>query len=356
MLNQGIDMDVSYNILIVDDVSDNIKIAESILKDSGYNFLFAGGASQALYTAKERSIDLVLVDVMMPELHGFDVIEALNNDTYTKNIPIIFVAEKTTDDDYYISKGFELGAIDCITIPFNKTELSYRVSTHLSLYKAEKILKQNCLDLNVKIENDDKLLSELESTQQEIINILTELMESTCDETGKHIKRVAELSKLLASLHDGISDDEVQTIFHAAPLHDIGKITIDRDILNKPSKLSEREFRYMKEHTTNAHYFLKKSQKKLIKAGDIIAYQHHEWWNGTGYPRGLKGEEIHIYGRIVAIGDVLDTLTHKRVYKESWGFEEAAKYIIEHRGVQFDPYLVELFENNLDKFREIIEN
>ncbi len=345
-------MDLSYDVLIVDDVSDNIKVAMNILNENNYNFSFATNGKQALEIIKEKNFDLILLDIMMPELNGFDVCSTLKSNPLTQDIPIIFVTAKADIDS--LSKGFELGAVDYITKPFHPAELLSRVSTHLELYRAKKILKQNNLDLNVKIkQNEYRLLSELESSQKEIIYILTELMESTSDETGKHIKRVAEFSKLLATLHESISDEEAQTIYDASPMHDIGKITIDQEVLHKPSRLTEDEFNAMKLHTTNAHKLLSKSKRKLIQAADIIAHQHHEKWNGKGYPQGLKGEEIHIYGRIVALADVVDALTHKRVYKESWSFDEAARYIIEHKGTQFDPYLVELFENNLDLFRKI---
>ncbi|EDZ62751.1 response regulator receiver (CheY-like) modulated metal dependent phosphohydrolase [Sulfurimonas gotlandica GD1] len=347
-------MDLSYNILIVDDVSDNIKVAMNILKENNYNFSFAINGNQALDIVKTKDFDLILLDIMMPDLNGFDVIKALKNNSSTKNIPIIFLTAKADIDS--ITEGFELGAVDYITKPFHPSELISRVSTHLELYRSRKVLEQNNLNLNVKIKhNENRLLSELEATQREIIYILTEVMESSSDETGRHIKRVAHLSEFLAELHESISDDEALIIKHASALHDIGKITIDQNILNKPDKLSEEEFCAMKEHTINAHTLLKNSKRKLIQASDIIAYQHHEKYNGKGYPQGLKGEEIHIYGRIVALADVLDALMHKRAYKDSWTFEEAAKYIIEHKGTQFDPYLVELFENNLDDFRDIVE-
>ncbi|WP_415398382.1 HD domain-containing phosphohydrolase [Sulfurimonas sp. CS5] len=348
-------MDLSYNILIVDDVSDNIKVAMNILKENNYNFSFAVNGTQALEIVKTKDFDLILLDIMMPDINGFDVIKTLKNDFITKKIPIIFLTAKADIDS--ITNGFELGAVDYITKPFHPSELISRVSTHLELYRAKKILEQNNLNLNVKIKhNENRLLTELEETQRDIIYMLTELMESSIDETGEHTKRVVDISELLAKLHKSINNDEALILKHASALHDIGKITIDQNILNKPGKLSEEEFSMIKEHTINAHAILKNSKRKLIQASDIIAYQHHEKYNGKGYPQGLKGEEIHIYGRIVALADVLDALTHKRVYKDSWSFDKAAKYIIEHKGTQFDPYLVELFENNIDDFKNILED
>lgn len=347
-------MDTACNVLIVDDVSDNIKVAMNILKENNYNFSFALNGKQALEIVKTKDFDLILLDIMMPQMNGFDVCKILKNDPLTHDIPIIFLTAKADIDS--LTEGFRVGAVDYITKPFYADELMSRAVTHIELYRAKKILKQNNLDLNVKISQSEKrFLSELESNQKEIIYLLTEIMEDTSDETGKHIKRVADISKLLATLHESLSDNEVEEILFAAPLHDIGKITIPHEILHKPARLTEEEFKVMQAHTTNAHNLLKKSNRRLMKAGDIIAYQHHEKWDGSGYPQGLKAEDIHIYARIVALADVLDALTHVRIYKKPWNFKEAVDYIIERKGTQFDPYLVELFENNLESFRIIIE-
>lgn len=348
-------MDLTYNILIVDDISDNIKVAMNTLKENNYNFSFAMNGEEALKIVKTKQFDLILLDVMMPKLDGFEVCTRLKKDPQTQDIPVIFLTAKADVDS--LSKGFALGGVDYITKPFHSAELIARVSTHLELYRSKQILKQNNLNLNVKAKRtEERLLTELEDEQREMIAILTELMEATSDETGKHVRRVSSLSKELATLHESLSEDDVYLIADAAPMHDIGKITSDPAILHKPSRLTEKEFAHIKEHTSNAHQFLSRSKRKMIQAADVIAHQHHEKWNGTGYPQGLKGEEIHIYGRIVALADVLDALTHKRLYKDSWSFENAAKYIIEHKNVQFDPYLIEIFENNLDRFRKIIED
>ncbi len=347
-------MDISYNVLIVDDVSDNIKVAMNILKENNYNFSFALNGRQTLDLIKTTKFDIILLDIMMPQMSGFDVCKILKSDPYTQDIPIIFLTAKA--DIESITEGFKLGAVDYIVKPFYADELISRVATHLELYRAKLVLKQNNLDLNVKIQkSQQRYLSELEQNQKDIIYLLTELMEATSDETGKHIKRVAEVSRLLATLHESFTQSEVEDVFFAAPLHDIGKITIPYKILHKPARFTLEEAKIMQAHTTNAHNLLKQYNRKFMIAGDMIAYQHHEHWDGSGYPQGLKGEDIHIYARIVALADVLDALTHVRVYKESWSFEEGAKYIIERKGTQFDPYLVELFETNMDSFRKIIE-
>jgi len=347
-------MDLSYNILIVDDVIDNIKVAMNILREGNYKFSFATNGIEALKIIKTKNFDLILLDIMMPDIDGYEVCRQLKENHDTKEIPIIFLTAKVDIDS--ISRGFQLGAVDYITKPYHSEELLARVSTHVELYRAKSVLRQNNLNLSMRLKyNEDRLLTELETSQKELIFLLTELMESTSDETGMHIKRVAQLSGLLARLHHSVSDEDAQAIYFATPMHDIGKMTIDQKILNKPSKLNEEEFEIIKNHTENAYKLLRKSKRKLIQMAAIIAHQHHEKWNGQGYPQGLKGEEIHIYGRIVALADVLDALTHKRVYKESWSFDKATAYIKDHRGTQFDPYIVDLFEEHIDDFRKIIE-
>ena len=346
-------MDLSYDVLIVDDVAENIKVAMNILRENNYNFSFAVNGAEALDIVRKKNFDLILLDIMMPELNGFDVIKILKSNPNTAEIPVIFITAKTDIDSF--AKGFELGAVDYITKPFHPLELLSRVSTHIELYRSRVVLQQNNLNLNIKIkENEHRLLSELESSQKEIIFLLTELMESTSDETGKHIKRVAKYSRLLGQLHESLSEKEANLLYDSSPLHDIGKITIPHEILHKSGKLTHDEFNIMKSHTTKAHSILKHSSREIIKTADIIAHQHHEKWNGTGYPHGLKGDEIHVFGRIVALADVLDALTHKRIYKEAWSFDDAVKYITDHKGTQFDPYLVDLFNKNLDKFEEIV--
>jgi putative two-component system response regulator len=297
---------------------------------------------------------LILLDIMMPKMDGFEVCRRMKADPRLEKIPVIFLTAKVDVDS--ITEGFELGAVDYITKPFHPAELLARVNTHLTLYTAKETLRFHNMRLETKLKNEAKrLFSELESSQLEMIYILTELMESTSDETGKHIRRVAEYSRLLAHYHDSLSDDDADVIFHAAPMHDIGKIAVPHDILHKPARLTEDEFAMMKMHTTKAHEFLRHSKRRILKAADIIAHEHHEKWNGQGYPRGLKGEEIHIFGRIVALADVFDALTHKRLYKQAWEVEEAIKYIKDHSGTQFDPALVDTFLEHIDEFIAIAQ-
>jgi len=348
-------MNINYNVLIVDDVVDNIQVAMNVLREENYDLSFALSGEEALSLVKEHSFDLILLDIMMPGIDGYEVCKQLKKDTFTKDIPVIFLTAKTNIES--ISNAFEIGAVDYITKPFNPDELIARVKNHLELYKAKIILSQHNISLEIKAKKEkERLLSELEKNQREIIYILAELTETISDETGKHIKRVAEISKLLTYYHPSLSQDDIDTVYCAAPMHDIGKVAVDQHILHKPSSLTREEFEVMKTHTELAHKFLKNSDRKIIQSADIIAMQHHEKYDGSGYPKGLVGEDIHIYGRIVAIADVFDALTHKRVYKDSWSPEDATAYIQKNSGSHFDPFLVDIFMEHVEEFIALIQN
>ncbi len=338
-------------ILIVDDVLDNIKVAMSILKEDGYDFSYATHGAEALTLLKEDAakISLILLDIMMPDMDGFAVCRQIKQNPQTKEIPIIFLTAKV--DVESIKKGFSLGAVDYISKPFHADELLARAKMHVQFYQAQQLLQQNNLVLGSKIVFQQKrLISELEENQKEMIWMLTELMEATSDETGKHIRRVAEISSLLAHYHPALDSMDEENLYHASPMHDIGKMTVPYQILHKPGRYTEDEFNQMKAHTSNAYELLGHSKRQIIKAAAIIAHEHHEKWNGQGYPRQLKGEDIHIYGRIVSLADVFDALTHQRCYKDAWSIDKAVKYIKEHSGTQFDPELVDIFINHLDEF------
>ncbi len=338
-----------FHILIVDDVSDNIQVAMSILKEKNYQFSFALHGEQALELIWGHDFDLILLDIMMPGIDGYEVCRRIKAKPDTQDIPVIFLTAKVDVDS--IKEGFDVGAVDYITKPFHPEELIARVKTHLELYAAKRILKRYNLSLKNRLAlREKRLMTELEENQKEMIYVLTELMEANSDETGRHIRRVAEYSRLLAHYHPSISEEDAQVIFHAAPMHDIGKIAIPHDILHKPGRLTEDEFNIMKTHTTRAHDVLKISDRKFIKAAEVIAMQHHEKWDGSGYPQGLARDKIHIYARIVAIADVFDALTHHRVYKEAWPVDRAVEYIIQHKNTQFDPVLVDIFIEHVDEF------
>lgn len=344
------------HILIIDDVVDNIKVAMNILKEEHKDFSFATNGMEALelLEAKPTTFDLILLDIMMPGIDGFKVCQNIKQNLRIQDIPIIFLTAKVDVDS--IDKGFSLGAVDYISKPFQTTELLARVRTHIQLYQSKKMLEINNISLEAKIHYQHKrLLSELEDNQKEMIWMLTELMESTSDETGKHIRRVAEICSLLAHFHPSLTVEDADTLFHASPMHDIGKMTIPQKILHKPGRYTEEEFDVMKNHTSNAYELLCGSKRKLIKAAAVIAHEHHEKWNGEWYPRQLKGNNIHIYGRIVALADVFDALSHKRCYKDAWAMEDVIDYIKKQRGIQFDPQLVDIILENINEFQKIIK-
>lgn len=341
-------------ILIIDDVIDNIRVAMNILKEHNYDFSFASNGEEAIRLIQSESghFDLILLDIMMPGMDGFELCSYLKSNPLTRHVPVIFLTAKIDIDS--VTKGFELGGVDYITKPFHASELLVRVKTHIDLYLAKELLKQHNIDLQKQAQHEQmRLLTELEENQKEIIFILTELMESTSDETGKHIRRVSETSALLAKYHPALNEEDVDIIYHAAPMHDIGKMTIPQEILHKPGRFLPEEFEIMKQHAGNAYNILKLSNRKFIKGAAIIAHQHHEKWDGSGYPRGLKGTEIHLYGRIVALADVFDALTHTRRYKDAWALDHVINHIKENCGTHFDPELVNIFLEHIDEFTAI---
>ena len=197
-----------------------------------------------------------------------------------------------------------------------------------------------------------ELHKEIEETQREIIYKMGEIGESRSNETGNHVKRVAEYSRLLAILY-GLDEKESEILFTASPMHDIGKVGVPDSILNKPGKLDENEWKIMRKHSVIGYNILKNSKREILKAAAIVAMTHHEKWDGNGYPRNLKGEDIHIYGRITAIADVFDALGSDRCYKKAWEDEAIFKFLEDEKGKHFDPKLIDLFFENIDKFKEI---
>jgi response regulator RpfG family c-di-GMP phosphodiesterase len=230
------------------------------------------------------------------------------------------------------------------TLEFHEVVHKVNDLNHDIVKKQEVLEKQN--------EDLLKLNKQIENTQKEVLFMMGVVAESRSKETAFHVKRVAEYSYLLAKLL-GLPKDECELIRDIAPMHDIGKVAVSDLILNKPAKLTAEEFEIMKTHTTLGYNILNSTDKEVLKKASVVAYEHHEKWDGTGYPRGLSGEDIHIYGRIVAIADVFDALANDRCYKKAWPLEEILAYFKEQRGKQFDPQLIDLFFGNLDQFLEI---
>jgi len=318
------------SILVVDDISKNIQLLAQILTKEGYSLGFANNGQKALEALNESSYDLVLLDIMMPIMDGYEACIEMKKNDKTKDIPVIFITAKT--DPESIAKGFEVGGVDYVSKPFNNIELLARVRSHIEL----KYLKDE----------------EIAETQKEIIFTMGAIGETRSKETGNHVRRVAKYSKLLAELC-GLDEMEAERLKMASPMHDIGKVGIPDNILNKPGSFDENEWEIMKRHAQLGYEMLNHSQRPILKTAAIVAIEHHEKYDGTGYPNGLKGEEIHIYGRITAVADVFDALGSDRVYKKAWDLEKILEYFKEQKGKQFDPKLIDLFFENLDKFLKI---
>ncbi len=309
-------------ILIVDDEPANLKVMREVLGNQ-YRMSFAKSGAAALALLEKEQPKLILLDIMMPDMNGFEVCEILKSTPALSHIPIIFVTALGDESDEF--KGFELGAVDYITKPISPAIVRARVKTHLSLVQAEQ-LKQAHVDL---------------------VHRLGRAAEYKDTDTGEHIARMSQYSKLLA-LEFGMGEQQAELLRQAAPMHDVGKIGIPDAILLKPGRLTPDEFDHMKQHAAIGAQILANSPSPLLQLAHKLAIEHHEKWDGSGYPNGLKGEQISVEGRIVAIADVFDALTSKRPYKEAWGVEEALEHMQAQAGKHFDPHLINVFVNKLD--------
>jgi len=335
------------DILIVDDTLENLQLLASILKEVGYKVRPASSGKQAIAAIEHRQPDLILLDIKMPEMDGYEVCRLLKSRPETKAIPIIFISALTDLEDKL--KAFQVGGLDYISKPFQFEEVKARVWTHLQLksYQDEMEVKVAEGVQNVKL-----LTEEVIETQREIIFTMGEICETRSHETGMHINRVAEYCYLLANL---AGSEDAWQIKQASPMHDIGKMAISDAILHKPGKLNEEEWKVMRTHAAVGYKMLSVSQRPLLQMAATIAHEHHEKWDGTGYPRGLKGTEISFAGRVTALADVFDALNHKRCYKEAWPIDKVFALLKEQRGKHFDPDLIDLLFASKEEFLKIHE-
>lgn len=340
------DSSSKQKILIVDDEPLNIKVLTEILK-SEYEIHFATNGPDALETAFSDTPDLVLLDIMMPGMDGYEVCNKLTESQNTNKIPIIFITAKSEDSDE--TKGLELGAVDYIKKPFNRAIVKARVKTHLLLKKAHETLENQNEILKQKVK---KRTWELERTQIEIAERLGLAAEYRDEETGNHIRRMSEYCRILGQL-SGFSPEDCDILALSSTLHDIGKISIPDGVLLKPGGLTEDERKIMMTHTKIGAKLLSGSRSRLLQMAEAIAHTHHERWDGTGYPKGLKGEEIPLEGRITAVADTFDAYISKRPYKDAWPMEKAMDEIRKRAGSHFDPKLVSLFLELVPKLKEI---
>ncbi len=344
-------------ILIVDDAPENIQVLMELLKND-YKIIAAMNGPKAIELAnKAPQPDLILLDIQMPDMDGYEVCEQLKATEQTENIPVIFITALSDEKDEY--KGLSLGAEDYITKPFSPALVNARVRNQL-------IAKQNKDDLERMVLERTK---ELQLTQAVMIESLGTLAEYRDPETGGHIRRTQTFVKALAEhlqkqgkFSDVLTDDYIQLLYISSPLHDVGKVGVPDHILQKPGKLTEEEYEEMKRHTIYGYETLRKAELRLgdnafIHVAKEIAYTHQERWNGTGYPRGLKGEEIPLSGRLMALADVYDALISKRVYKPPFTHERAVEIITKGDGRtspdDFDPTILQAFIEIQDEFKRI---
>lgn len=332
-------------IMVVDDEKDNLVLMDKLLKKLGYkNILTINDPFKVCQLYLEFEPDLIILDIIMPELDGYQVMEQLKKlipqETY---LPVLVLTADNTSEARL--KSLWMGAKDVLTKPFDISEIFLRIRN---------LLKTRYLHLQLQNQNtvlEHKVMErtfELQESHLDILVRLARAAEYRDDDTGEHTWRVARISSVLAKAL-GLPDEHCELMLHAARLHDVGKIAIPDSVLLKPGKLTNEEFDLMKTHTTIGAEILSKGRSKLLQMAECIALTHHEKWNGFGYPKKLKEEEIPIEGRIVSIADVFDALTHDRPYKKAWPIEEAVAEIQSQSGKQFDPNVVKVFMENLDE-------
>jgi len=316
-------------ILAVDDEASNLQLLRQILQDH-YRLRFAKDGVRALELAREERPSLVLLDVMMPGMSGYEVCAALKADPALASIPVIFVtALNDTDDEL---EGFEAGAVDYITKPVSPPIVRARVRNHLSLVRMEA----------------------LRASRLEIVQRLGLAAEYKDNETGLHVIRMSHFARVLG-LAAGMTENEADDLLHAAPMHDVGKIGIPDRILQKAGPLDPEEWKTMQSHVLIGAEIIGQHDGGMLALARNIALTHHEKWDGSGYPHGLAGERIPLEGRICAVADVFDALTSVRPYKKAWTEEEAIAFLIEQKGRHFDPTLVDLFIAQMPAIRAIRE-
>ena len=336
-------------VLVVDDAPEHISVLVEILRRD-YRVKFAVSGEKALAIAMVKNPpDLILLDVEMPGMDGYEVCRRLKQNPDTRKIPVIFVtALKESEAE---EKGFDLGGVDYITKPINPSIVRARVKTHLALYDQNRVL-----DERVKVRTGQlrKALETIKGASLNTIHKLSRAAEFKDEDTGAHILRMSNYAAAVARKL-GLDGEVIEAILYAAPMHDIGKIGTPDRILLKPGKLNAQEWEIMKQHVANGIRILEGSKEGFIQMAKTIVLTHHERWDGNGYPSGLKGEAIPIAGRIAAIADVFDALTSKRPYKEPFSIDKSFRIIKEGRGSHFDTQVVNAFFSAIDEILAIKE-
>ena len=348
-------------ILVVDDSVENREVMKGLLERDHTVYLTKNG-EQGVQLAVKRKPDIILMDVMMPVMDGYEACRVLKTDEATRDTPIIFLT--SMDDAEDEAKGLAMGAVDYITKPV--PILKARIKNHLELKESRDFLKRQNEVLEEKVVERTRQLEELHDVAMVAMGSLAETRDP---ETGNHIRRTQNYVKLLANqlkdhprFRDFLTPEVITSLYKSAPLHDIGKVGVPDNILLKPGKLTPEEFELIKLHTSYGKDAIAAAEKSMTCSDNFlifaeeIAYSHHEKWDGSGYPEGQKGDEIPISARLMAVADVYDALISRRVYKPPYPHEKAVAIITEGRGVHFDPDMVDAFLKTADRFFSVLRN
>ena len=348
-------------IFVVDDNTINLMTADKTLSD-WYNVVTFASASIMFEFLKNTIPDIILLDIMMPDVDGFEALRRLRADTRYAAIPVIFLTSK--NDATTEALGFEMGVIDFISKPFSGPVLLNRIKTHLHI---EEIISERTAIISEQTEMLKQRTEKLLRLQNSMTSVLAGMVENRDKLTGEHITRTTEYIKILldAMVESGLYLDEMKTwdfdvVISSARMHDLGKIAVTDLILNKPDKLTQEEFSIIKTHAAEGEKIIddiikESGDEAFLQSAKLFAGYHHERWDGTGYPRGLKGTDIPLQGRVMAIVDVYDALVSERSYKNAFTHEKAVEIILENKGKQFDPKIVDVFYKVNSLFLKVCE-
>ena len=359
-MNSPLELSGKCTVLVVDDTPGNLSLMSDLLRPD-YKVKLAPTGERALQIVAAEKPDLILLDIMMPDMDGYEVLRRLQFNPETEDIPVIFLTAMSATDDETV--GLELGAVDYITKPVNPAITMARVRNHLQLKRARDLLAHHNHFLEQEVANRTRALAEL---QDATIRAMASLAETRDNETGNHIRRTQHYVEALARklqdhprFRDELTEDAIQVIFKSAPLHDIGKVGIPDRILLKPGKLTPEEFEIMKTHTTLGRDAIQHAEDQLginvdfLHLAKEIAYGHQEKWDGSGYPQGVATDDIPISARLMAVADVYDALISRRVYKPGMPHAQAVEIIREGRGAHFDPDICDAFLAHSERFLAI---
>lgn len=356
------------HILIVDDEPPNQLILEDLLAPQFTVHTAANGRQALDYLNTRGQVDLILMDIVMPEVDGFEACQKIKSEPGLQDIPVLFLTslDSVADEEH----GLSLGAEDFIHKPFSPAVVLARVHNHIELARSRKLLRERNADLELQVQERTRALlyetQQVVRAQESTINALCALAELRDQETGNHIRRTQNYVRTLATrlsqaphFAAELSEETIELLFKSAPLHDVGKVAIPDAILLKRGKLTDEEWIVMKKHPTYGRNALLQAERELgdsagfLRYAREIAYGHHEKWDGSGYPQGLCGVAIPLSARIMAVADVYDALISRRVYKPGMAHSQAVQIILQGRGTHFDPEIIDLLVDVIDEFQVI---